>query len=313
MRALTAMLVLSALPAQLPEPFRAAVEVDARGGRRVVETREVTSLGKRSLAVLFEDPKDDGARMLRLYFVPDGATAPTSVELYSEQIVSFGTYEDPKTVAVDLNGDGRKELVVSAANGGNCWQCSRVLLYTLEGNGARLIASEPMRLEDLDGDGRVELLVGDTRWEAYDDFSHAAAPGGTLVYTWRDGAYVFAGSDAAAYYDGKLAELRAGLAESVASIRPDEANGDELYLHYALSIYIVHAYTGRLEAGREELRRALGEHAASDEMRARRKRILGDFLAGESAKLLSEPRKGQRLEVEGAGAGGQGSVKSRLP
>jgi hypothetical protein len=298
MRAMIAALCLAALAGDVPEPFRAAVERDAQGGRRVAATREVSSVGKRFLAVVFEGPKEESDKTLRLYFVPDGATAPTSVQLYGEQIVGFGTYEDPETVAADLNGDGKKELVVSVANGGNCWQCSRVLLYTLEGSGPRLIASEPMRLEDLDGDGRVELLVGDTRWEAYDDFSHAAAPGGTLVYTWRDGAYVFAGSDASAFYDRELAEMRAGLAEAAAAIRPDDPYSDERYLHYVLSTYIIRAYTGQLERGREELARALGEHAASDEMRARRKRLLDDFTTGASAKLLSEPRKGQPLQIE---------------
>ena len=205
MRAVIAALCLAAFAGEVPEPFRAAVERDARGGYRAGATREASSVGKRFLAVVFDGPEGEN-RVLRLYFVPDGASEPTSVELYAEQIVSFGTYEDPETVVADLNGDGKKELVVSVANGGNCWQCSRVLLYTLEGAGPRLIASEPMRLEDLDRDGRVELLVGDTRWEAYDDFSHAAAPGGTLVYAWRDGAYVFAGSDASAYYDRELAE-----------------------------------------------------------------------------------------------------------
>jgi hypothetical protein len=295
-RALIAAALLAAQAGPIPEPFREAVARDARAGLRVAATREATSLGKRFLAVVFAGEEGEDRR-LKVYFVRDGEQAPTSVDLYAEQIVEFGTYEDPKTVVADLNGDGRRELIVSAANGGNCWQCSRVLLYSLESAGPRLIASEPMRVEDLDGDGRAELLVGDTRWEAYDDFSHAAAPGGTLVYTWREGAYVFAGSDAAAFYDKELAGMRAELAEAARGITADEPYSDERYLHYALSIYLVNTYTGRLEAGREELRRLLAAHAASDEMRARRKRILDDFLSGESATWLESPRKGDRLKV----------------
>ena len=114
MRALIVTLCLAALASDVPEPFRAAVERDARGGRRIAATHEVSSVGKRFLAVVFDGAREGDDRTLRLYFVPDGATAPTSIELYSEQIVTFGTYEAPEAVAADLNGDGRKELIAIA-------------------------------------------------------------------------------------------------------------------------------------------------------------------------------------------------------
>jgi hypothetical protein len=284
----------------VPAPFRAAVAADLKGGMQLVEARDVAGAGGRFVVAILafpdEHPEHGGDKALRSYFVADGATAVKRSELYVDHFVDFGTYDDPKTAFADLNRDGKTEMIVSAANGGNCWQCSHVLLYALDAPEPRLVVSEPMSIKDLDGDGVAELLVGDTRWESYDDFSHAGAPGGTLVYRWTPEGYRFAGKAAAAFYEQELAALRADLADAAKQVTADNELSDEGYLHDAISMLLVYAYTDRLEEGRAEFRRLMGEHVASDAIRDRRKRILDDFLSGDSAAELKTPAQGAPLE-----------------
>lgn len=288
-----------AVPATVPAPFRDAVAKALATGLTVADTRDVEAAGGRYLVVIYAYPEDakehGGDRALKSYFLAAGARAPKASDLYVEHLIDFGTYDDPKTVFADVNKDGATDMIVSVANGGNCWQCSRVLLYSLDGEELRFLASEPMTLSDVDGDGRLDLLVGDTRWEGYDDFSHAAAPGGTLVYTWRDTGYVFAGADASAFYERELTRLRDDLPDAIKNIDEKLPFGDEQYVSDAVSMYLIAAYTDQRDRGREELTRLMGEHVVSDAMRAHRKRILDDFLTGDSAKELESPRRGDAL------------------
>lgn len=285
--------------AAIPEPFRESVGEELAAGMKIAETRETTAAGGRYLVAIYEFPENDtehgGDKALKIYFLRDGAKTPMGKDLYVEHYVDFGTYDDPKAAFADVNRDGKTEMIASVGNGGNCWECSRVLLYTLEGDELKFLASEPMTIKDIDGDGVMELLVGDTRWEAYDDFSHAGAPGGTLVYAWHDGGYVFAGKDARAYYDKELADLRADLDEAAQGISADDPYSDERYLHDVLSMYMIYTYTEQLDRGREELLRLMSENVPNDDMRKRRLRIIDDFLNGDSAKMLERPKRGQSL------------------
>jgi hypothetical protein len=283
-------------PDPLPSAFRPAVAAVERKGLTVSVFKEHTTDAGRYFAVIYQYPETAGekagTKSLKLYFQRAGSSVVSSSDLVEEAILGLGTYEDTETVFADINKDGILELVVSAANGGNCWACSNVRIYALGGPTPRLMVAEPMVLKDLDGDGSVELLVGDVRWESYDEFSHAAAPGGTMVYRWRDGKYVFAGTEAKAFYEKELDRYRGELAEAISAINAADAMSDERYLGLALSMYIARCYTDEQERGEEELRRMLVDNAPSGEMRVRRARILDDFLAGESARLLREPRRG---------------------
>ena len=285
------------VPTSVPAPFREAVGAVLADGLEMAETKEIRAAGGDYYVVIYEYPEKDeergGQRSLRVYYLPDGSKTVKATDLYDESHIDFGTYDDPNTVFADVNKDGATDMIVSVANGGNCWQCSRVLLYSLDGPELRYFASEPMALKDLDGDGRMELLVGDTRWEGYDDFSHAAAPGGTLVYKWGAGNYVFAGSDAAAFYRDEMARIEADLPEAIKGIDASMDFGDEQYVGAAISMYLIAVYTGQRDSGREVFTRMMNEHALNDAMRQHRKRILDDFLTGESAGLLEHPKKGE--------------------
>lgn len=283
-------------PDPLPLAFRPAVATVERKGLAVSTYSEFQTDAGRYFAVIFEYPETagdkSGMKSLKVYFQRAGSSVVSSSDLFDEANIGFGTYEDPETVFADINKDGVLEFVVSAANGGNCWSCSTARIYALGGPTPRLIVAEPMTLRDLDGDGSLELLVGDTRWEAYEDFSHAAAPGGTMVYRWQEGKYVFASSEAKAFYDKELERYRGELAEAIAVINAADAMSDERYLGLALSMYIARCYMDEREKGEEELRRMLVDNAPGGEMRVKRAKIMDDFLMGESARLLREPRRG---------------------
>ena len=280
-------------------PFRDPVTAELKTGLQLVEAREFTAPGGRYAFVIYaypdEHPDHGGDKALKSYFLPDGAKAVTATDLYLDHFVDFGTYDDPNTAFADLTRDGKTERIVSVANGGNCWQCSRVLLYVLDAPEPRLAVSEPMSIKDVDGDGVAELLVGDTRWESYDEFSHAGAPGGTLVYKWTPEGYRFAGKDAAAFYSSALAELQADLVEAAKQVSADNDISDEQYLHDTISMLLIYAYTDQLDKGRAEFQRLMNEHIAGDAMRQRRKRILDDFLSGASAAELKTPRYAEPL------------------
>jgi len=288
-----------AVPASVPAPFREAVGEELKSGLSLADSKRVDAAGGTYFVAIYLYPESSkehgGDKTLKIYYLAAGASAPKTTELYVEHLVEFGTYDDPKKVFADLNGDGTTEMIVSVANGGNCWQCSRVLIYSLEGAELRFLASQPMNLQDLDGDGKPELLVGDTRWEGYDDFSHAAAPGGTLVYTWRAGGYVFAGPDVPSFYKTEIDRITADLADAVKNMDPQLPFADEQYVGDAIQLYLISVYTGDGERGRDEFTTRMNEHVLNDEMRAHRKRILDDFLTGDSAKLLESPRRAESL------------------
>ncbi len=283
-------------PDPLPAAFRPAVAAVERKGLTVSAFLEHRTDAGRYLGVIYAYPESagpkSGMKSLKLYFQRAGSSVVSSSDLFEEAILGFGTYEDTETVFADINKDGILEFIVSAANGGNCWACSNVRIYALGGPTPRLMVAEPMTLKDLDGDGSLELLIGDTRWESYDDFSHAAAPGGTMVYQWRNGTYSFAGSEMKMFYEKELDRYRSELAEAISSINAADSSSDERYLGLALSMYIVRCYTGEQERGEEELRRMLVDNAPGGEMRVKRARIMDDFLTGESARLLREPTQG---------------------
>lgn len=283
-------------PDPLPVAFRPAVSAVERRGLGVSTYIEYRADAGRYFAVIFQYPESAGEKAgmksLKLYFQRAGSSVVSSSDLFDEMAIGFGTYEDPETVFADINKDGILEFVVSSANGGNCWACSSARIYALGGPTPRLMVAEPMTIRDLDGDGSLELLVGDTRWEGYDDFSHASAPGGTMVYHWIDGKYVFAGGEAKAFYEKEIERYRADLAEAITAINAADEKSDERYLGLALSMFIARTYMEDYERAEEELRRMLVDNAPNGEMRVRRARITDDFLSGESARMLREPRRG---------------------
>lgn len=209
----------------------------------------------------------------------------------------YASDEFSRLNGTDINGDGSKEVIVQSSSGGNCWSCNPTEIYSIKNHKAELIAAGPVqRVADLDGDGIVELILTDARWENYDDFSHAASPAATIVYAWKRGGYVYASPDFAAHYRAEIDRLKAALEEARSQINTEDWS-DEFYVGSACSIAISYAHAGEIERGLKEMETSLASGVRTEQQRARRARVLEDFRRGESFRKLNEMKYGDAMPL----------------
>ena len=160
---------------------------------------------------------------------------------------------------------------------------------------AELIAAGLIqRIADLDGDGRAELLVADSRWEVYGDLSHAAAPSAVMIYAWRNGRYVYSSRDFPAYYKSEIERLRGEVERTRAAITEEEFS-DDPYIGRAVSLTITIAQLGEVERAVTEMQSTLTSSVRSSAQRKRRAAVIEDFKSGDSAKKLREMTHGDPL------------------
>lgn len=287
-------------PPSVSVEFQPAIVQLATEGLQLKEALE-TSLeaGARHLAATFErrGAKDPAQRYEFRILESDGHTVKT-IFRRSDFYFSFRAMGDlQKLNGTDINGDGLKEIIVQSSSGGNCWSCNPTEIYQVRNHKGELIAAGPIqRIADLNGDGLPELIVTDTRWEAYDDLSHAASPTALMVYAWRGGRYVYASKDFAEFYRGEVARLRTLIDTAKADITADDFS-DETYIGLSLALAITYAHSGELERGITELDALFKANSRSAAQAKHRAEILEDFRAGESAKRLREIKSGDALPI----------------
>ncbi|HET7558654.1 MAG TPA: hypothetical protein VFK80_01735, partial [Limnochordia bacterium] len=150
--------------------------------------------------------------------------------------------------------DGGVAISLKGGNGGNCWNCGGLLLLEWEDGALRMMPLGaqlggwlapteaipgliPGRFDDLDGDGRLELVVGDTRFELAFDLCHACSPASNVVFAWRDGAF----KDVSAQFPDHYGPCR---------IAPDaELAGKYQALGQTISQLLGCIHSGRTESG----------------------------------------------------------------
>ena len=115
-----------------------------------------------------------------------------------------------------------------------------------------------------------------------------------MVYAWRNGKYVYAPNDFAAFYKNEVERLRASAEAARAEITADEYS-DELYVGFVLSLAITYAHAGDPDRGLKELETLLTSNWKSALQSKRRATILEDFRKGESAKKFREMKYGDPL------------------
>ena len=280
--------------------FQAEVAQLAAEGLRLKEALEASlEAGARHLAAVFkrDNPKAPNQTYEFRIIESDGKTAKT-IFRRSEFFFSLpAAGELVKANATDINGDGLKEVLVQSSSGGNCWSCNPTEVYRVRNHKGELIAAGPIqRVADLNGDGVQELVITDTRWESYDDLSHAASPTAVMIYTWQNGRYVYAPRDFADFYHGEIARLRAGVEEAKAEITADEFS-DESYIGRSIALAITFAHMGEAERGVKELETLLNANARSAAQSKHRAAILEDFRNGDSAKKLREMKHGDPMPI----------------
>jgi hypothetical protein len=206
------------------------------------------------------------------------------------------TYENNSRLnATDINKDGLKEILVQSSSGGNCWACNPTEIYQVRSQKVELIAAAPiLKIADLDGDSIQELVVTDTRWESYDDLSHAAAPGAAMVYTWKSGRYVYASRDFALFYGAEVERLRREIDAEKAEVTDFS---DDAYVGKVISLAVTIAHMGEPARGLIELESRLKLNAKTKAQEDRRREILEDFRSGESAKRLREMKYGEPMQL----------------
>ena len=290
---------------QTPAPlvgdeFRPAIaQLDAEGLRLKEALEASLEAGARHLAATFEraGTKDPAQRYEFRILESDGRAAKT-IFRRSDFFFSFSaTGELQKLNGTDINGDGSKEIIVQSSSGGNCWSCNPTEIYRVRDHKGELIAAGPVQsIADLNHDGTRELIVADTRWESYDDLSHAASPTALMVYAWRGGRYVYASKEFADFYRDEVARLRATIEQARADITPDDFS-DEGYVGLALALAITYAHAGELERGLKELEALLSANARSAAQVKHRAQMLDDFRGGESSKKLRDMKAGDAMPL----------------
>ena len=280
--------------------FQSEVSQLTSGGLRLKEALEASLDGTaRHLAAIFQrdKPKAPNEAFELRIIESDGQTSRT-VFRRTDFFFSFTQMGEPnKLNATDINGDGIKEIIVQSSSGGNCWSCNPTEIYQVRNHKAELLAAAPIqKLADLNGDGILELLITDARWESYDDLSHAASPGAVMVFAWRNGKYVYASRDFAVFYKSEITRLRASIEEAKSQITTDEYS-DEVYVGLSIGLAISYTHMGDLELGLKEMESLLTANSKSASQTKHRAVIIDDFRKGESGKKLREMKYGDPLAL----------------
>jgi hypothetical protein len=267
-------------------------------GLKLKEAVEASLDGaSRHLAAIFQQEKPKSPNeTFELRIIESDGRASKTLFRRADFFFSFELAGEPsKLNATDINGDGLKEIVVQSSSGGNCWSCNPTEIYQVRNHRVGLVAAGPIqKIADLNGDGVQELLVTDARWESYDDLSHAASPGALMVYAWRNGKYVYAARDFAAFYNAELDRLRASIEEAKAQITADELS-DELYVGLAIAVAITYAHKGEVDHGLKEMEALLNSNTRSPAQAKHRAAIIEDFRNGDSANKLRGMKYGDPM------------------
>jgi len=176
--------------------------------------------------------------------------------------------------ALDIDADGIQELAVAFNTGGNCWECSRLVIYTVRNREVAEVAmglpatgllgydengdgtsAVPGRLEEVDGDGKYEVIAIDTSWELH-GFCHACSPSAMFVLAWDGERYVDASSRFPGYYQSRIDGAEGVVAtvdtRDISSLRNPDLQAcarDEGYMSAAISILLNYGRSGRAQQG----------------------------------------------------------------
>jgi hypothetical protein len=115
-----------------------------------------------------------------------------------------------------------------------------------------------------------------------------------MVYTWKNGRYVYAARDFADFYKTEIERIRKDIEEEKQNITDIS---DDSYIGTVLSLAITYAHIGDAARGVAELEALLKVNAKTSEQAKHRREIIEDFRGGDSAKRLREMRYGDPMPL----------------
>lgn len=299
----------SAPAPQVSRDFQGEVARLRAEGLALTEAAEASLDGRmRHLAAIFKRAKPEASDATQSYELRILESDERSARTIFRRAEFFFSFETPFAASAskgsktglnltDINGDGMKEVIVQSSSGGNCWSCNPTEIYSILNNKVELIAASPMQnIADLDGDGSMELVTTDPRWELYGDLSHAASPFASVIFRWKNGRYVYASRDFPGFYKEELSRLRASVESAKAEITAEEFS-DEGYVGLSISVALAYAHMGEAERGLVEMAALLGSNVKSRAQLKRRTEILNDFRSGDSSKRLRGMKYGDPMPL----------------
>lgn len=267
------------IPFQVPHEFQRAVMAYRRGAgdRDIVAglpTFRQADGAHSYLAVIL------GSQLV--VFVRSGDAEPAVLlERQSEQV----QFVDKFPQGTDVNGDGAPEILVHFASWGNGFSASPQVLFSFDKGSGHTLASCVRELRDLDGDGIMEAVIEDNRWEFIHGLPHAHGVSVPMVFGWRDGAYVYRSPSYASFYKAEIAKAQLCLAQARAA---SDAEEDKEYRYTSavvnLALTLVHA--GDVDTALGHIQSLLYRHAGGEEHRRCRRWIVDDFRSGESVRKI---------------------------
>lgn len=239
--------------------------------RYTVAARQTTGSGKdRIVAMIFEPPPGHAAAKagslvprLLIYRMHAGSQPELLFEDEgSDETLQFagsGYASDQPLGWRDINDDGLLELPIYAANGGYCWACTRVYVLQFvpdqrkddpadpsirELTGAfpalNLVTNPivPKWLNDLDGDGQLEVEALDAGFEFAFGLDRESSPGLYRVLDWNGQRYVDASLRYPGYFDYQIDQARSEV---------EATYGAPLRGHFEIgkALLVLLAYTAR--------------------------------------------------------------------
>jgi hypothetical protein len=281
--------------------FQAEISQLTTSGLRLKEAVEASLEGdSRHLAAIFQREKPKAPKeAFEFRIIESDGQASKTIFKRADFFFSFLLAGQPNRFnATDINGDGIKEIIVQSSSGGNCWSCNPTEIYQVRNHKGELLAAAPIqKFSDLKGDGILELLVTDARWESYDDLSHAASPGAAMVYAWRNGKYIYSSRDFGEFYKGEIDKIRASIEDAKSQITAADDYSDEVYVGLAIALAITYTHMGDSERGLKEMETLLVSNSKSAAQTKHRAVIIEDFRKGESGKKLREMKYGDPLAL----------------
>ena len=277
----------------VPVAFRAAVAKRVNAGLEVKDTCSLRSDKAEWLFVIAHEPRPSDQRDYLYAFVRENDGIVRDRLVGQDWDVEFGTdapqLESDVTVhhgaLEDVNGDGKLELIITRADGGNGWGSVSTIAYEVSGPRMTRLISGAFTLEDLDHDGTQEVVLNDCF--GFVGASLAEQSCGRLVFRWRNGRYEFAGPEFRAYYE----EAKRRDEKRLAAMGADDDDGR---MSVALSAYIDSVRFGD-KAGLELLRQRVVSIRSSGFQRYWFADMLRDFTKGRSAMRLARPVIGEPL------------------